>query len=353
MTFRKCRTFSYYMIMVYFKIEFGRGRGPRRPDAPATKRRMETDGWTEVTAEVERMRAERRFKTAANYLTAARSWSRYLGLSSWRFSQMTAEGMERYQRWLCQQGLCHNTVSAYMRCLRAMYNRVTGDGQGKPFAKVFTGRERTCKRSVTADVMLRLHRLALSEGSALALARDLFVFGFQALGMPFVDMAYLKKSQVCGGVIHYDRHKTGQHILVPVTAEMARLMRRHASPTSEYVFPILTAQELEARHRQYRHALRHYNYLLHKLSAMVDARVQLSSYVVRHSWASIAYQHHIDIGLIGKALGHTKTSTTMVYIKSLFDKDLATANEALMCEIGLSEGSGATVGPQQPHPTGI
>ena len=61
----------------------------------------------------------------------------------------------------------------------------------------------------------------------------------------------------------------------------------------------------------------------------------ISSYVVRHSWASIAYQHHLDISLIGKALGHTKTSTTLLYIKSLADPDLAEANLGMITELGL------------------
>ncbi len=321
--------------MVYFKIEIGWGDAPQRHDTPATMERKERDGWTEVLAEVERMKTEGRFKTAANYLTAARSWSQQVGGHAWRFSEMTPDGMGRYQQWLCANGLCHNTVSAYMRCLRAMYNRVVGGQHGDPFAKVFTGRDHTRKRSVTSEVVVRLHRLPLPEGSSLELARDLFLFGFQAMGMPFVDMAYLKKTQVKDGVIRYARHKTGQQIVVPVTADMASLMRRHAKDTSDYVFPILTRSAPEGLHRQYRHALRRYNYLLHKLAAKVGVPGQLSSYVVRHSWASIAYQHHLDIGLIGKALGHTKSSTTMVYIKNLFDKDLATANATLMREVGI------------------
>ena len=67
----------------------------------------------------------------------------------------------------------------------------------------------------------------------------------------------------------------------------------------------------------------------------ISSSIPLSSYVVRHSWASIAYQHNMDIGLIGKALGHTKTSTTFVYIKSLFDSNLASANQSLMQDIGI------------------
>ena len=327
--------------MVYFKIEMGWGHGPRRQDAPIPAARREKDGWTEVLAEVERMKAEGHFKTAANYLTAARSWSLHAGHDAWRFSEMTPDGMARYQQWLSQRGLCPNTVSAYMRCLRAMYHRVVGRQGTDPFARVFTGRDRTRKRSVTADVVVRLHRLALPPGSALELARDLFIFCFQAMGMPFVDMAYLKKSQVKDGLIRYARRKTGQLIIVPVTAEMASLMRRHDVASSDYVFPILSCQAPEGRHRQYRHALRRYNYLLRRLSAEVGVPGLLSSYVVRHSWASIAYQHNFDISLIGKALGHTKSSTTMVYIKSLFDKDLAAANEMLMSEIGIGSANKA------------
>lgn len=326
--------------MVYFKIEMGWGHDPHRQDAPIPAARREKDGWTEVLAEVERMKEEGRFKTAANYLTAARSWSLHVGHTSWHFSEMTPEGMGRYQQWLCARGLCHNTVSAYMRSLRAMYHRVVGNRGTDPFAKVFTGRDRTRKRSVTADVMVRLHQVELPRGSSLELARDLFLFGFQAMGMPFVDMAYLRKSQVKDGVIRYARHKTGQIIIVPVTAEMASLMQRHAIDSSGYVFPLLTHPTPEGQHRQYRHALRRYNYLLNRLSAKVGVPGLLSSYVVRHSWASIAYQHHLDISLIGKALGHTKSSTTMVYIKSLFDKDLAAANEALMREMGFCAGDG-------------
>lgn len=327
--------------MVYFKIEFGVGHDKRAAGAQggADKGGMEADGMTAALAEVERLKADRRFKTAANYLTALRSWCRFVGHEGWRFSCMTADEMGRYQRWLTQQGICLNTVSAYMRSLRALYNRVDGGryacASGSPFDKVFTGRQRTRKRSVTADVVARLYRLQLPDGSALAMARDFFIFGFQAMGMPFVDMVYLRKSQVEGGIVRYARHKTGQPVVVSVTPAMADIMRRYDRPDSEYVFPVLTATDPAGLHRQYRHALRHYNHALHRLSATVGVPCHLSSYVVRHSWASIAYQHHIDIELIGKALGHTKASTTMVYIKSLFDKDLATANSALMQQLGL------------------
>ncbi len=339
--------------MVYFKFEFGLGRGKRAAEHGSENGKKKNGlhlrddqampeklGWDWVVAEVERARQEQRFKIAQNYLTAARSWTMFLGNGEWHFSDMTAEKLEEYQRWLVGRGLCMNTISAYMRALRAMYRRVFDEGGDNPFAKVFTGRAKTAKRSITQAEMLQLKTLPLQPESALAFARDIFLFSFYAMGMPFVDIAYLKKTQLDGGCIHYARHKTGQRIEVALQPAMLDIMRRYEQEGSEFVFPILSTLSPEEAtpaqlHHLYSARLRQYNYSLHRISQMMGLPKPLSSYVVRHSWASLAYQHHLDISLIGKALGHTKSSTTFIYIKSLFDAGLAEANRTLMNELGL------------------
>ena len=216
-----------------------------------------------------------------------------------------------------------------------------------PFTKVFTGRAKTEKRSITQADILRLHALSLPPDSSLALARDIFIFSFYAMGMPFVDIAYLRKEQIKDGVMFYDRHKTRQRIQVTLLPPMTDIIHRYELAHSDFVFPILvsnkdvcshtTSESLasEQLHRIYLRRLRQYNYSLRRLSEMLGSHIHLSSYVVRHSWASIAYQHHFDIGLIGRALGHTKQSTTLLYIKSLETSDLGTANHTLMEELGL------------------
>ena len=143
--------------MVYFKLEFGFGRGKRAENSsengrksddfhlPGEQAMPEKRGRDFVAAEVERARQEQRYKIAQNYLTAARSWTTFLGDEDWRFSDMNAERLEEYQRWLVGRNLCMNTISAYMRALRAMYRRVSDGEDGNPFAKVFTGRAKTAK----------------------------------------------------------------------------------------------------------------------------------------------------------------------------------------------------------------
>lgn len=330
--------------MVYLKIEFG--FGSRNKKGMKTAPQYETLGWDFIRSEIEVVKKKGSYKTASNYLTAARSWTKFLGRENWMFSEMDASLLEQYQRWLAGQGICLNTISAYMRALRVMYHRAmmaalsseeynVCDKREDPFRKVFTGRAKTSKRSLTESDLLKLHQLQLPQGSTLSLARDLFLFSFYAMGMPFVDIAYLKRSNLKNGYILYARHKTGQPIRVAILPPMEELLQRYQRMDSDYVFPILSDSSPEACHQQYLCHLRKYNYSLHRLSAMIGSSRPLSSYVVRHTWASIAYQHHVDIGLISRALGHTKTSTTLLYIKSLFDTDLAAINQTLMKDIGL------------------
>ena len=336
--------------MVYFKLEFGFGRNKKEVKiSDATNQTneqamLEIPGWDFVNGEVERTKQEGRFKVAGNYLTAARSFTKFMGRSDWLFSDMTAEKLESYQRWLQERNICLNTCSAYMRALRAMHHRALPFLNTAPFSKVFTGRTKTEKRCISQAEILQLKALPLQPGGSLSFARDIFLFSFYAMGMPFVDIAYLRKSQLRNGCIYYARHKTGQQIQVALLPAMLEIMMRYEQSDSEFVFPILSDKVEDSvssssvsaqQHRQYTARLRQYNYNLHQLSKMLGLAKPLSSYVVRHSWASIAYLHHLDISLISKALGHTKSSTTFIYIKSLFDTDLFEANQALMEDLGL------------------
>ena len=222
-----------------------------------------------------------------------------------------------------------------MRTLRALYNRAVENNADSPFSAVFTGHEQTAKRSVTESEIRQLLALRLDSQPHLALARDLFVFSFMAMGMPFVDIAYLKWHQINDGVMHYARHKTGHKVCVNVEPCMAEIINRHAITSSEYVFPLLAGTTADNVHPTYLKRLRSYNYALRRLSSLINTSRTLSSYVARHSWASLAYRSGLDISQIAKAMGHTKLSTTLIYIRALFDPSLAEANRKMMQVLGV------------------
>ncbi|PJF00262.1 phage integrase SAM-like domain-containing protein [Prevotella intermedia] len=119
--------------------------------------------------------------TVVNYLTAVRSFGRFNNEKDVALSSITADSVKAYERWLREQGVCNNTISCYLRSLRAIYNkgvRWRKVRDAKPFKDVFMGNEQTVKTSLKAGELQRLQALDLPAGSFLAFACDLFLFSF-------------------------------------------------------------------------------------------------------------------------------------------------------------------------------
>lgn len=244
--------------------------------------------------------------------------------------------MADYAQWLRQQGISMNTVSCYLRSLRAIYNKVVKQydlEDRKPFKDLFTGHAKTVKRSATGDDIKRLQAMILPKHSALQLSRDIFLFSLYAQGMPFVDVAFLRKEQIRDGLIVYERHKTGQQIVVKIEGCIQEIINRYSSADSDFVFPIITAHRPAQAYKQYQSSLRNYNRNLHKLEKLAGLKRGLTSYVVRHTWASVAYDTNVDLAVIASALGHTNTNTTRIYIRDINNRRLAEANHKVLGRI--------------------
>lgn len=182
--------------------------------------------------ERERLSRQGRFGTAANYLTAKNSFRAFLEGRDLSFGQLSRRLMADYQDWLRRKGISPNTSSCYMRALRAVYNKAVDEGltrQAYPFKGVYTGVEKTRKRNLGEKTLRDMERLRPVE-SALRLARDLFLFSFLACGMPFVDMAFLKKEQLREGYLVYRRHKTGKQVVVKLDNRMYDIIQRYEVP---------------------------------------------------------------------------------------------------------------------------
>ena len=254
-----------------------------------------------------------RFGTAANYIRATNSLSAYLGGKDIPFSKFNEELVMSYDGWLHSRNVTRNTVSFYMRILRAVHHRAVRMNAARPaelFREVYTGVDSTRKRAVDETVLLRLQRLDLARSRTLSLARDIFVFSYFTRGMSFIDIAYLRKSDVGQNVICYCR--------IFIEPCMRRIMGRYDAEVSDspYVFPLIKSTDPPTAFRQYHTALRYYNRKLKELSEMVGTRVPLSSYVARHTWATSARDHNIPISVISAGMGHSSEKTTRIYLAS-------------------------------------
>lgn len=178
-----------------------------------------------IDAEVERLMVRRHFGKARNYRTARVSFSGFLasvlGVDDIGVERIDARLIERYARWLELRGVRRNTVSFYMRVLRAVYNRIAR-ARTNPFASVYT-----VKRHISRDVVVQLARLNLRDNRGLAMARDLFLFSLLMRGMPFVDIAYMKMGDIRGNTLCYRRRKTGQMMRVRIEPQAWTIIRRY------------------------------------------------------------------------------------------------------------------------------
>ena len=267
--------------------------------------------------------------TKNNYTNAVNRFIEFRNQKDLTFSQMTADMMEMYQAWLWNRGVGQNTVSFYLRTLRTLHHKAVEAGQATSndiFAHVQTANVRTAKRAISVKDIRKIEKLDLPSGSSLDKARDMFLFSFYLRGMAFVDMAFLKKSDLKCGLVSYNRRKTHQNLNIEWIKPMQAIIDKYAEQTkdSPYMLPILTGKETSP-YTQYRKVEYNTNYNLKKIGKMIGLKIPLTTYVARHTWASIALHMNIPIATISEGMGHNSYKTTQIYLESI---DVATINEA-------------------------
>lgn len=279
------------------------------------------------------MRNANRLGTAKNYEKTMKNFAEFLGGVNLPFSAMTEQLVAEYNAFLVQRGMVRNSISFYMRIMRAVYNKAVRQKlveQSHPFTEIYTGIDRTRKRAVSESVISQLYKLKLAEGTPLAFARDIFIFSYCTRGMAFVDIAYLKKENIQNGVICYARRKTGQLLSVRIEPSIQRIIDRYSSALSPYVFPILTSYDTKEAYEEYQVAINNHNRLLRRLSKMLPAGCKLTSYTSRHSWATAARNHNVPISVISQGMGHTSEQTTQIYLTMLENSVIDDANQGLI-----------------------
>ncbi len=279
-----------------------------------------------------------KIRTATNYMVAYRSFAGFLrqrnGSTALPLNDVTPRLIVEYENYLLSvRGVQRNSSSAYLRIIRAAYYKLTADKRGQdsnPFAPVYTGVDRTIKRSVGIPAIRRLNELTLNKWG-LRLSRDLFLFSFYARGIAFIDLAQLTQNNVQKGRLTYIRSKTRQLLSVKIENPMLTIIDRYARINAPYLFPILHSSHFNQQ--EYDKALRTYNNHLHHLGFLIGCPTTLSSYVARHSWATTAKRLNVATRVISESMGHTDETTTQIYLDSLDLDKLDTANRKIIHEI--------------------
>ena len=272
-----------------------------------------------------------KIRTSETYSATLKSFMEFREEHDVPLDGVNSDLMLLYEAHLKAKGVRMNTISFYMRILRAVYNRAVEKEltpQKYPFRHVYTGVDKTVKRAVPVKVIKALKELNLSMKSSLDFARDMFMFSFYTRGMSFVDMAYLKKTDLQNGILTYCRRKTGQRLTVKWEKCMEEIIKKYPSNSSTYLLPIIKEQGNERK--QYDNALHLVNYRLKDLSGMLKLQRPLTMYVARHSWASVAKVRNVPLSVISEGMGHDSEKTTQIYLASLEASVVDKANKMIL-----------------------
>lgn len=247
------------------------------------------------------------------------------------WKDLTSTFILGYETFMIKRGLCRNSTSFYMRNLRSIVNRAIGQGievPSHPFKYVYMGVDKTVKRAISLDMIRMIRDVDLNGNPELDFARNVFMFAFYTRGMSFIDIAFLKKSDLQNGVLTYSRRKTRQQLMVKIEPETRIVIERLGKSKTSFLLPIIT--EEKNIERQYESAYYRVNRNIRKVGEMLGLQTKLTLYVARHTWASIAHANNVALSTISKAMGHDSEKTTIIYLQTLDSSSVDKANRDII-----------------------
>ncbi len=295
---------------------------------------------------IEDLIKEERIGTAKSYELAIGFFNKYNGGDVF-FEQITPKLLEKLEkRYMNVPNNHYNGLSVYLRATRAIFNKAIAAGivdtKYYPFRrgshetnKFQIKHEKTKKRAVSKEIIKQIEQF--DNGNQLIIKHKYyFLFSFYTLGMNMVDMAKLKKSNINNGILKYKRQKTGKTYEFRLNNKALDILEYFGfshKKSNDYLFPIIsknTKTSIE-EYNQLKNNLKQTNKVLKYISTEIGLDVKITTYVSRHSWATIADKAGIDRRTISQALGHSDLNTTNIYIDDIVgSNDISDANDLIV-----------------------
>ena len=270
-------------------------------------------------------------RTLETYRYARSRFRAFLDNGDVSLKDVNEQLISRYEQHLRKDGLTMNTISFHLRILRTAYNKAVEAGMvsdARPFRHAYTKVEKTPKRAITIESIRSIKDYQAKEDEV-RFSQDMFLFSFYTQGMSFVDMAYLKPANIKDGWLTYQRKKTGQTIRLRWAQCMQEIVDKYYQPTQPFLLPIIHSANGKERN-QYRGKQMRVNRGLKVMATDIHLDRNLTMYVARHSWASIAEAMGLPINLISIGLGHSSEKTTQIYLKSLRTDQIDRTNQHII-----------------------
>lgn len=252
------------------------------------------------------------------------------------FQELNYAFLKKFEAAHLKKGNSLNGLAAYVRILKAIYNKAIKDSivekELYPFDTFRVKLSKTRKRAISLEAIKSIIDLKLEPDSSLYDARNYFLASFYMRGMPFADMAQLKLSNIIDGRIYYQRQKTDKPYNIKITDEIQAIFNLYTDgkKKSDFIFPIIKRTEPIEQYKDVEWSRKCFNKKLKLIATECKIDENLTSYVSRHSFATRAKNLGVPIATISDMLGHADTKTTEVYLDSLQSDLMDEAHEKII-----------------------
>jgi integrase len=243
------------------------------------------------------------------------------------FSDIDTVWLKKFENWLRNKNLSDNSIGIIYRTLRTVYNIAIEEKcvnpQLYPFRsyKVSKLHKETAKRALTkSDIKRIINYEASNEREQLSL--DIFIFSYLMGGINFVDIASLTKDNIINNQLVYTRKKTNKLIKLPIHPTVYELFEKYHNPENPYLFPILFAYHKTEQQKANRihKVISKTNKDLKAIGEALNLPIKLTTYVARHSFATVLKRSGVQTSVISESLGHSSEKVTQFYLDS-FEND--------------------------------
>jgi len=300
----------------------------------STKKMLVHDFFQEL---IKQFKEEKRLNYAASHQHLYNSLVRFNKNLNIYFQEIDNKWLKKYESWLRSNDSSENTIGIRFRTLRAVYNRAIEEEIVKPEYypfkkyKVSKHREPTIKRAITKD---DINKVIAFRGNTpyQCLSVDIFTFSYYMGGINFVDIAHLTEKNIIDNQLVYKRKKTKKLIRLPLQPKAIELIEKYRKEDGAYLFPILsTFHETEVQKmNRVRKVIKKINRELREIGRELNIPVNLTTYVARHSFATVLKRSGVNIGIISECLGHSEISTTLIYLDSFENSQIDEAMKNLL-----------------------
>ncbi|MDF1864386.1 MAG: site-specific integrase [Saprospiraceae bacterium] len=285
---------------------------------------------------IAQLRQAQKHGNARVYETMIRSISTFVKDKDFPIKQITYGWLEKYENWYLAKGNSVNGLAVNLRTLRALFNkgiklkRVSQEYY--PFNEYTIKKEGTRKRAISREDIERIKNFE-PKTNRQKRAKDYFFISFYLMGASFIDIAFLKISNIYQNRIEYKRRKTGRLHSIPLSLPLKSLLEKYmkGKEKEDFILNVIKSSDPEKQMVNVRDELRRYNRTLKEIGEICKLETPLTSYVSRHSYATIAKYKGVPTAIISEALGHTSEEVTQIYLDS-FDKEVLDKYHSMIIE---------------------